>query len=443
MNSLCGSFLLSWASTIGMSLHETSLDAALGATVLDTLAAAMPASERTSVGLLTESTRRYHEAIHERCDALIATEHFFRERVVYQWRLDAVEVLERAARWTETASGLDCTTTYSTSAVNGVEEDEGLAAEDSAFKSAVSMDAEISARRQALKWILDEISTQKTAAISSLEDRATHYALLVRADNKHLSSARHSERVALTEAERGDALEHYRNLARDTFNEFESEAHVICEVSLGSSGMSQLCLALERRRAFWQSQLEETWSAWQAATLTMHRAGEDALIAWGTIKKALGLDMYVARALEVELLDPLGMSGLSDAFVEGTDTQAFSREKRFEALGSAVDLLFEAQALHEVGPALIQVANSIEDCPSRPLLPAEFVSTAILEICDVMAASSCDSIRNKAKSPKSNSFFYQNEEKDATLSPTANPHVDIVKPQPSLTKWWYHVWLGV
>jgi hypothetical protein len=271
----------------------------------------MSASEHNAVGMLTEGTRAYRDAIGERCTCLIATERFYKELMVQQWRLDAVEILYRAATLTEPwCQAHKNTRAFWWDVLRGVSK--------RSFNRT-------SAHRFASQWVLDEIASQQTAAISSLEERAMHYSLLVCTDVEQVSSALTSERLAVTETQRNDALEHYRSLARSTFNEVESEARAICDASLSSSDVHQLCLALERRRCFWQNELEETWNAWQSSTDKMHRAGEDALLAWDKIKMALGFQRmgkagqpiakaiatFVARALEVELCYPLGFQPLA------------------------------------------------------------------------------------------------------------------------------------
>jgi hypothetical protein len=98
---------------------------------------------------------------------------------------------------------------------------------------------------------------------------------------------------------------------------------------------------------------------------------------------------------------------------------------RAEVISSALTLLCEAQVFHELEPALIQVVASMKYCPSRPLSTAEFVTTAMLEICDMM----CESVRLNAESP------HVDNSKGTSTFFSATKYQELAKSQVSFPGW--------
>jgi hypothetical protein len=261
--------------------------------------------------------------------------------MVYQWRLDALEVQ---------INGVE--------AVMAVDRESGNQDLSSASSRATDVVAECCR-------LLD---AQHAAAIAAFEERASHYALSAPTTTGHI------KRFAASEAERQVAIKGYRDLASDLFSEVKSEVHFIGQIlETGPEGINKLRIALERRTSFWLMELEETWNAWNDVTARMHSLGEEAMVAWqgvvqdlevvrqclqqGSPKTTLQQPLvgFAAKGLEVELVNSLGLSGLSADIVgegEKPELGEFSQEKRVRSLTEVLQLLHNADLLHEVGMAL-------------------------------------------------------------------------------------------
>jgi hypothetical protein len=315
--------------------------------------------------MLAEKAHQFREAVAHRRESIASADRFYRDLMVYQWRLEALDARLAAV----------------TSAADGLRDDE----EFSTIAAGHAVESEHSDRRAAsLELVLTALRDQRRVALAALEERAAHYAVGVPAATGRL------EYVATDEVDRQRCLDNFRNLAQTTYDEMADEAHEILEIAPGDVGLHGLRAALKRRMEFWNGQLEETWAAWQSATERMHRSGEDTLVAWDAVKttvnavllhcqlseplveacdgntaamrqqKDLSADvlqafaMASARCLEVELFERLGLSGLQ-ACMLATD---FSSESRLALLTSMLRCLKAADALHRVGEALVQASPS-------------------------------------------------------------------------------------
>lgn len=323
-------------------------------------------SEQEATEAIEASAREYRAAVTARCGNIIAGERYYRDLIVYQWRLDALDSTLQAAEACSSreSADLDC-------------------------------NAEALVRQRALESSIVDIDRQRSAAIASFEERAKDYAMTV--------TGKHAVRIAVNKEERHAALQRYHQIANDTFEEVKCEAHDILEVAPGDHGLKQLRLTLERRRVFWNSQLEETWAAWQNSTTKMHQTGEQAMGAWVKISSGVSdaqqvlagsasleslwcrcLAIAVACGLEAEILEPLGLSGLSSGCAVGkSGAGGFALECRLDLIVSMLELLRGAGALHEVGTALLRESRLGQSATSssnpdrgsiEPVLPPLVVS---------------------------------------------------------------------
>jgi len=300
----------------------------------------------------TEQAHQYHEAVATRKASIAAVDRFYRDLVVYQWRVDALDsqlsALSAASRRPAEIAG--------ESSCQSEDPDVADESDEEMFEWAI----ELAKRRSLCEHSLAEILKQSQTVVSSFEERASHYAIGERGASGRL------ERLAASEEERQRALERFRSFVQETQAEMMIEVQEILKVAPGPSGLEDLFAVLSRRRAFWNGQLEETWSAWQEATMTMHQSGEEVVETWGGLAilasnpncwwcRASGcshaLAVVAARCLEVELLDTLGLSGLCDTSLS-TETVLFSTEARLALLVAMLEELRTAEHLHLVGDAL-------------------------------------------------------------------------------------------
>lgn len=285
--------------------------------------------------ILADQAMKYADAVVERHASLAAAARFYNDLMVQQWRLDALDAqlqIIQASR-------------------NG---------------GANSSTDEASFRQGVLDKCLAEIQIQHSAAVEALEERATNYALSAPASTCVI------KRFAAGDVERETAIEEYRQMARQTYDELANGAYEILKAEVGDVGLSSLHSALTRRRVFWQGELEETWGGWHTATARMHHAGDIVIDMWKAIAKSLRTGVYAkslrtgvqcpplelpmlrasvvfaALGLEVELVNSLGFSGLVD---EGH--QGFSANVRVDLLTSVLDFLQKEGFLHEVGDLLL------------------------------------------------------------------------------------------
>ncbi|CAJ1341353.1 unnamed protein product [Effrenium voratum] len=294
-----------------------------------------PPPEQHLAKVLTAKVQRYCTAVESRRENLAAVDGFYRELMVCQWRVEAIEAQQRAL---------------------AVPADAGGGAADSLG--------------EAVAAALVELSQLREGAVAGLEERATHYALLAEGHTAH------------TEAERDAAMGCYRQLVAEVFTEASAEMQGLLEArgcALGLLG------SLERRRSFWARELEETWAAWHDATARMHTAGYDALCAWREIAEVLesacqhferlqdggqkviakpelreALVTFAARSLELELTNSLGLSGLHGGESPG-GSDRFALETRLDMLTSVLQLLEHLKVLDRVGEALLR--PGVEDMP--------------------------------------------------------------------------------
>ncbi|CAL1135475.1 unnamed protein product [Cladocopium goreaui] len=268
-----------------------------------------------------------------------------------------------------------------------------------------------------------ELATLHDAALQGLEERAAHYAVT------NWRSNGLPKRVIFSE-DKSTALERYRKLAEEVFAEAAAEMRGLTEAYIGTFwydflGSSRVARApkaawanlpnsLARRLKFWSCELEETWSNWQDATSRMYSAGHDALGAWRDIAEVLecacqhfehlqdggqkviakpelqaALIIFVARSLEVELLNSLGLSGLRDADADddGEPQLSFCVETRLDMLTSVLELLCHLNVLDRVGEELLHAGGSLPSSQVAAWL-AENVSQVSSDVNDLHSLAS-------------------------------------------------------
>lgn len=305
--------------------------------------------------LLTYKVECYCDAVESRRKSLAAVDGFYRELMVCQWRIEAIEAQQRALQTPEALP------------VPAFEADtEG--AEAPAF--------------HLVETCLSELATLRDAAQHGIQERAAHYAL-----------ASHGPRMASSVEEKSMALEGYLKLADEVFAEASAEMRGLAEQR---SAWANLPNSLARRLKFWSCELEETWSNWQDATSRMYSSGHDALCAWREIAEVLeyacqhfehvqdggqkwqkanfafakaelqsALVTFVARSLEVELLNPLGLCGLhGDGYFSRKEEQGFSLETRLDMLTTVLELLDHLHVLDKVGEELLRLGSESLPLPA-------------------------------------------------------------------------------
>lgn len=309
--------------------------------------------------LLKEQAWRFCDAVARRRANIIAADQFYRDVLVYQWRLDAISSQLHAADMVRDAA-------------------------------VPSSSEEAALRRLAFDGCLLELAEQRAAAVAALAERASCYALCAPA-----SATGRVERLAATAEERQAAVEALQRLANNTFDELCSEAREILRVEPGEAALQRLRHGLERRQEFWHGQMEDTWTAWQQATERMHQEGEKVLTAWSefsfTTEQVVacwlldpqGLQLPLLQAiasvtasmLEAELLQPVGLCGLTKLAQPGYSAEQaaeFSPDARYALLTSTVEVLRNLHAMHFLGDALlngIAAAGSASHNKGSPLLP--------------------------------------------------------------------------
>jgi len=304
---------------------------------------------------LSDSCWRYRQAAAARGQVLVATERFYRDVLVCQWRIDALEsqLVTATALIEERSSGCGH-----------------------------SNDAQFStqSRQEALKALLVELEGQQHAAIAGLEERASNYAL---------SAGTHLSRFASGDAEREEAVERFRQLARETYADVMLEACGLTQVASGHDAICRFQASIVRRRDFWLCELEDLWAAWQSATNQMHNAGDDVVRAWLEVANVIDrcckyrawlherpdvtdLAAVAANCIEVELFENLGLSGLA-ASANGVEdshvpvspanrsmsscarvTDHFCPTARLKVIKRLLDLLHGQGYLGLVGEALLE-----------------------------------------------------------------------------------------
>ncbi|CAE7248825.1 unnamed protein product [Symbiodinium natans] len=319
-----------------------------------------PPREHHLASVLTSKVHRYCDALQARRAHLAAVDCFFRELIACQWRLEAIETQQRALQAEAlevpaTSTGAKCC-------------EESLETGDPAKGSEVAR----LRRQMAVESCLTELMAQRDAAVSALEERATHYALA--------ATGEVTRRFAAGEAERRSALQSYRHLANEVCSEACAEMQGLLEAPLEQAWLASLAKSLERRLRFWTSELEETWAAWHDATARMHNAGQDAMGAWREIAEVLecacqhferdgelmkkpelqtALVTFAARSLEVELVNSLGLSGLhGEVYMSNANRDQFCVESRLNMLTAVLDLLSHLGALHRVGEEILSSSSA-------------------------------------------------------------------------------------
>jgi len=300
-----------------------------------------PPSELDVAKLLSNKVGGYCHAVEAQRKSLAAVDGFYRELMVCQWRIEAIEAQQRALQETEVPE---------------------LVTSPAAFE-AVHWDGGRGDGFNPVETCLAELATLRNAALQGIEERAAHYAVTNLRSNglpKHVSSSE----------EKSTALERYRILVEEVFAEAAAEMKSLQEAE---DAWAKLPKSLTRRLKFWSCELEETWNNWQDATSRMYSAGHEALNAWRDIAEVLecacqhfehlqdgghkviakpelqsALVLFVARGMEVELLNSLGLSGLRE-----TDTEGFGLETRLDMLTSVLELLCHLNVLDSVGEELL------------------------------------------------------------------------------------------
>lgn len=357
------------------------------------------ALEEQVAASLESHVMQYCGAVADRRASLAAADRFYRDLMVYQWRLNALEVQIRAAEELSNA-GADVTVILDRS--------------------------------------LNELEAQHREAIAAFQERASHYAL-----GAPTKSSGHIKRFAANELERQLAIDHYRDLAKDTFSEILCEARLIGQIDSDEKSLRQFKKALEGRLLFWQTQLEETWVAWHDVTSLMHRTGDEAMAAWKsvvsnleTVRKCLqqtsyktslelALAAFAARGLEVELVNSLGLTGLSAdlAAEDGPFLVAeFSPEARVRSLVSVFELLRQAGCLHEVGRLLAEALQDPRDqtgvkemlCKCDSIMPTPHADAAFHNASNYrpmegknLFSMDEDSITSTPRTPHAEGAFHQ------------------------------------
>jgi len=320
-----------------------------------------PPSELDVAKLLSNKVGGYCHAVEAQRKSLAAVDGFYRELMVCQWRIEAIEAQQRALQETEVPE---------------------LVTSPAAFE-AVHWDGGRGDGFNPVETCLAELATLRNAALQGIEERAAHYAVTNLRSNglpKHVSSSE----------EKSTALERYRILVEEVFAEAAAEMKSLQEAE---DAWAKLPKSLTRRLKFWSCELEETWNNWQDATSRMYSAGHEALNAWRDIAEVLecacqhfehlqdgghkviakpelqsALVLFVARGMEVELLNSLGLSGLRE-----TDTEGFGLETRLDMLTSVLELLCHLNVLDSVGEELL--CQGGESFP----LPASYVAEWLAE----------------------------------------------------------------
>eukprot|EP00930_Biecheleria_cincta_P033405 TRINITY_DN23137_c0_g1_i1.p1 TRINITY_DN23137_c0_g1~~TRINITY_DN23137_c0_g1_i1.p1 ORF type:complete len:631 (-),score=158.91 TRINITY_DN23137_c0_g1_i1:45-1937(-) len=308
-----------------------------------------PAEQRLA-SVLRSKVALYCSAVEARRQSLAAVDRFYRALMVCQWRLEGIEAQSRAVQLR----------------LKGT--------------------AKCMTDKEAMEACLLQLEAQRSQAVASLEERATHYAL----GGQVASSSGSMKRLAASDAERRCAMQRYRQLASDVFEEAQAEVRAFMLGPAGSETSDrdvwreQLSAALERRLAFWNGELEETWEAWREATARMHNAGHDAICAWREVAAILetackhfeehqekgriatlqpelesALVTFAACSLEVELINSLGLSGLSSS-QEEQQFDRFSLDMRLEVLVSVLELLYHLGLLHQVGEEILSSSAAEE-----------------------------------------------------------------------------------
>lgn len=332
--------------------------------------------------LLMTKVRCYCEAVEGRRKSLAAVDGFYRELMVCQWRIEAIEAQQRALQEPEVP--------------------EKQVVSPTAFE-AVSWEGETDGFNP-VETCLAELATLHDAALQGLEERAAHYAVTSWRSNGL------PKRVISSE-DKSTALERYRKLAEEVFAEAAAEMRGLTEAP--KAAWANLPNSLARRLKFWSCELEETWSNWQDATSRMYSAGHDALGAWREIAEVLecacqhfehlqdggqkviakpelqaALIIFVARSLEVELLNSLGLSGLRDADdADDGEPQRFCVETRLDMLTSVLELLCHLNVLDRVGEELLHAGGSLPSSLVAAWL-AENVSQVSSDVNDLHSLAS-------------------------------------------------------
>lgn len=342
-----------------------------------------PPSELHVAKLLMTKVQCYCEAVEGRRKSLAAVDGFYRELMVCQWRIEAIEAQQRALQEPEVP--------------------EKQVVSPTAFE-AVSWEGQTDGFNP-VETCLAELATLHDAALQGLEERAAHYAVT------NWRSNGLPKRVISSE-DKSTALERYRKLAEEVFAEAAAEMRGLTEAP--KAAWANLPNSLARRLKFWSCELEETWSNWQDATSRMYSAGHDALGAWRDIAEVLecacqhfehlqdggqkviakpelqaALIIFVARSLEVELLNSLGLSGLRDADADddGEPQLSFCVEMRLDMLTSVLELLCHLNVLDRVGEELLHAGGSLPSSQVAAWL-AENVSQVSSDVNDLHSLAS-------------------------------------------------------
>lgn len=297
--------------------------------------------QRSTASTLTSELTRYRKAIHERRGNLIVANHLYQDIMNYQWQLDAIEAELQAT-------------------------DAAVAAEVEAPNSATDVEA----RTRAVTGSLQTIRDQHVVAMQSFEARASDYALILPSSHGGI------ERVAKTKLEKQAAVEWQRQFVMQTYADLGQQVSEILKVEPGAGGLERLKSTLERRRDFFNEEMEEAWTAWNQATVRTYAVGDEIVDAWAKISIAFSalcrgrwpdflgpkisgaLASVVACELVVGFVDSLGISGLigrgSESFGDPSVPGDFAPEARLGVLVTMTEVLSSNGSLAMVWSTLVQ-----------------------------------------------------------------------------------------
>jgi hypothetical protein len=321
-----------------------------------------------SANTLSQLAQQHREALIAHLAGLAAVEHFYSEVLICQWRLDALDAQHSMLEEIFTPAMFPAPRSVPT---------EGMPDESSASNLS-------STRRDvALQHCLNELSAQRSSAVTAVRERASQYTVPTLSSWGTIGSATahttHTDARVLnlkicsppTRKDLQPDVNRYLEAIHNTYNDVEAETRAIV-AAVPDDGVERLNLDFGRRRAFWVLQLEETWSAWEQATCNMHLSGESAARVWSDIMTAT--PMYLLVKGEVSSMSPTLLQGLASVAAAGFELELLQltcarcssvgcSEEVFDSgsqtshephrlLLSVLKCLGEACALHEVGKLL-------------------------------------------------------------------------------------------
>lgn len=233
-------------------------------------------------------------------------------------------------------------------------------------KAAPSSTTSAERRTLALENCVTALNTQREQAIAGLRERASHYTVLG-PDRGHGNQACENEELQ-------PGMSRYLEAANVTYENIVEETRALMG-AVSENDVKRLYSHFWRRRDFWKTQLEETWSAWEKSTQDLHKIGDDVANVWFDImtctplclpakprlsalcpKLVEGLAHIAATGFELELFE-LQLSERSPSNSSETDEDADStpaQPSRCTLMTAVLEVVREAGALHKVGEALLR-----------------------------------------------------------------------------------------